>query len=330
MTVAVTGASGHIGANLVRAVLKEGGAVRAVVHRETAGLDGLDVERVRADVRDAAALQRAFEGAEVVYHLAGIITFKSRRDEGAESVNVGGTRNVVAACQACNVKRLVHFSSIHAFSAYPRDKVVDETRPRCGPGAAAYDRSKADAEDVVMAAVEDGLDAIVVNPTGVIGPCDFHGSAMGRVLLDLYRGRLPAMVQGGFNWVDARDVCVGAMAAAESGRTGQQYLLAGHYLTIGELAARVAALSGEQKRPWTIPLALARAVVPLAALQGALTGRPPRFTKVSLDALCNHQRVSHEKARRELGYAPRPIETTLKDTFDWFRKQGILEIHERH
>ncbi|MBN2309563.1 MAG: SDR family oxidoreductase [Candidatus Hydrogenedentes bacterium] len=326
MSIALTGPSGHVGCNLIRALLGAGHRLRALLYPGTAIPQGLDVEPVRGDVLDEDCLRAAFDGAEVVYHLAAVITLRARDDERARRVNVEGTRNVVKACRECGVRRLVHFSSIHALSAHPAGTVIDETRPLCeGTRALAYDRSKADAERVVLAAVEqDGLDAVIVNPTGVMGPHDYEPSRMGRALIDLCRGKMPASVGGGFNWVDVRDVCLGAIAAEQRGAPGERFILGGEYLTMSEIAQILYELTGAKPPSWCVPLWLAQLALPFAALHGFLTHKEPLFTRASLYALCNHQQVSHEKAARVLDYQPRPIRQTLEDTVAWFRSVGYL------
>ena len=237
--VAVTGAAGHIGANLVRSLLAQGRRVRALVREHTAGIDGLPVELLRCDVTDVEACRRGLAGAQIVYHLAARISVGWDPPGPVEAVNFGGTRNVVEACLACGVQRLVHFSSIHAFSADPLDGVIDESRPLAQnqPRTLIYDRSKAEAERLVAAAVARGLDAVIVNPSSVIGPYDFMPSAMGEALIDLVHGRFPALVGGaGFDWVDVRDVVASALVAECRGREGQHYLLSGHWLSFVELA----------------------------------------------------------------------------------------------
>jgi len=325
MTVAVTGASGHVGANLVRALLSEGRQVRVLVHRDTAALEGLDVERVQGEVLEAQTLQELARGAEVVYHLAAVITLRSRSDGHARRVNVEGTRNVVEACLECGVKRLVHFSSIHAFSFQPLDGIVDELRPLCSERRPLpYDQSKAEGERVVQEAVRKrGLDAVIVNPTAVLGPHDYKPSAMGQVVIDLARKKLPVLVNGGFNWVDVRDVVAGAISAERNGEAGAKYLLGGHHLSLRGLAELVQSVSGT-RAPATIPIWLAYAGVPFAAVQSRVTGRPPRFTSASLKALQRHQRVTHEKAAQQLAYAPRPIRETIEDTCAWFKSRGMV------
>jgi dihydroflavonol-4-reductase len=325
--VAVTGAAGHIGANLVRSLLAQGRRVRALVREHTAALDGLPVELVRCDVTLAEDCRRALSGAAVVYHLAARISVGWDPPEAVAAVNVEGTRNVVEACLACGVERLVHFSSIHAFAASPVEGVIDEVRPLAGMDSHAliYDRTKAEGERVVAAAVARGLHAVVVNPTAVLGPNDFVPSAMGEVLLDLHAGRFPALVGGaGFNWVDVRDVVSSALAAERRGGKGEHYLLAGHYLSLVELARLWGRVSAAKIPRVVVPMGLARAAAPFAAAWARVRGNRPLFTADSLRVLRNHRQISHARASSELGHAPRPLEETLRDTYAWFKQTGRL------
>ncbi len=322
--IVVTGASGHIGGNLVRALAGAGRAARALVHEEGRALDGVAVEQVRGDVLDPASLDRAFAGAEVVYHLAARISLTGDPDGRVAAVNVEGTRNVVEACLRAKVKRLVHFSSIHAL-APNGDRPVDETRPLYDePAALAYERSKARGERFVLDGVARGLDAVIVNPTGVIGPLDWKPSELGEVLLDLYHRRMPALVDGGFNWVDARDVVAGAIAAERKGRSGERYLLSGHWTTVRELAEVAAGVTRVRAPRLTAPMWLARASAPFSVGWSRISGTRPKFTAESLKALRHWRHVRHDKATRELGYEPRPLRDTVADTYDWFRQQGML------
>jgi dihydroflavonol-4-reductase len=324
MKVAVTGASGHIGANLVRVLVGRGDQVRALVHGDELGLDGVAIEKVAADVRDLSSLQKAFAGIEWVFHLAARISIAPGDAALVEAVNVGGTSNVVEACLGAGVKRLVHFSSIHALSPDPREAIVDETRPLAARSWLPYDRSKARAELEVQKGVDRGLDAVIVNPTAVLGPHDYRPSPLGTVLLDLYRRKLPGLVDGGFDWVDVRDVVAGAVAAAERGRTGERYLLSGARRTVLELARTVEEVTGKAPPRFVSPMWLARASAPIATGWARLTGRRPRLTAESLHALRNHQKVSHDKAARELGYRSRPLKETVASTFDWFKEANVV------
>jgi dihydroflavonol-4-reductase len=323
MVVVVTGASGHIGANLVRALVAKGKPVRALVHNNRRALDGLAVETVAGNICEPESLIRAFEGAETVYHLAANISLMMNEWPLVQKINVAGTQNVIDACMKCKVKRLVYFSSIHAIQPAPDDKVINESCElvnslNCPP----YDRSKATGERMVRQAVAQGLDAIIINPTGVLGPYDYQPSHFGSVLVALANKKMPALVNGGFDWVDARDVAEGALNAAAHAPAGAEYLLSGHYVTVRNVGKMVESITGVPA-PWLItPMWLARAVAPLVTTFNHLTGKRQYFTPVSLRALRETRPVSHEKATRELGYQPRPFRETLTDTLQWYAENG--------
>jgi dihydroflavonol-4-reductase len=318
MRVAVTGAAGHIGANLLRVLLGAGHRVRAVVHRDRRALRGLAVEEVTADVGDAGALRAAFAGVDVVFHLAARVDLWGARYEAVRALNVGGTANVLAACRAAGVRRLVHASSVHALRQAPADEPLDETRPLVGPEALAYDRTKADSERLVLAAGA-GLETVVVSPTGVIGPHDHKPSALGAALCLLRDGRLPVLVDGGFDFADARDVAAGILAAAERGRPGERYLLPGTYATVAEVAGHVAAVTGRRPPRFVAPMWLARLGAPLILAAARVTGARSPFAPDSLETLrTGNRRVQGGKAARELGYAARPLRDTIADTLRWF------------
>lgn len=310
MKVVVTGAAGHVGANLVRALLTRGRSVRALVHLDRRALEGLDIEIVKADVRDLGSLLDAFTGAKVVYHLAAQISIFKDEWPLLEQVNVIGTRNVVEACLRCKVGRLIHFSSIHSQAGEA------DTPP--------YDRSKAAAEEEVRKGIKRGLDSVIIVPTAIVGPYDYKPSYFGEALLRLANGKLPALVAGGFDWVDVRDVVWGAMRAEEQAPTGSRYVLSGHWVSLREVGKLVEEITGVPAPPFVSPIWLARIGAPFVTAFDRLNGRRPLYTSVSLRALSSNQRISHQKATRELGYHPRPFRETLIDTLRWFQKDGRL------
>jgi len=266
----------------------------------------------------------------VVYHLAACISI-SRADKAiVHKTNVEGVRNVMKACLECGVKRVVHFSSIHAYSSQPVDQPIDETRPHAtGDNIPQYDRSKALGEKEVYKAMDKGLDVVIVNPTGIIGPFDFRPSPMGQVLLNLWHHQMPGLVVGGFNWVDVRDVVAGAMAAEEKGRTGEKYLLSGHWQTMKETAQAAENVSGVKAPGFVSPMWLARFGAPFSEAFAILTKSRPLFTKDSLRAIRNHRLISHEKATKELGYNPRPFQETINDTYNWFKANNRINGQAR-
>jgi len=325
LPVLVTGASGHIGANLVRALLGQGRRVRVLVHRNTAAVDGLPVEVVRADLLDAVCVLGACSGAGSVFHLAGKVSAGWESPEEVHAINVIGTRNVVDGCLAAGVKRLLHFSSIQALSG---KDYVDEACDLVAPddrSRGAYDRAKAEAERLVRSAAERGLCAIVLNPTAVLGPFDFQRSPMGEVLLALGRGKLPALVAGGScDFVDVRDVATAALAAERNGRGGERYILSGTRVSLVELARTWASVTGRPAPRWAVPMGLARLAAPIAPAWARWRGQRPLFTSESLRVLRTQPPASQRKAKADLGFRPRSLDETLRDTCAWMKTQGWL------
>ncbi len=325
MTIVVTGASGHIGANLVRALLAKGRPLRALVHTDRRALAGLDIETCEGDICEPDSLFRAFHGAEVVYHLAATISLMMEDWPRLEAVNVTGTRNVVAACIKAGVKRLVYFSSVHAFAPIPHKGITTEECPlvdsaNCPP----YDRSKAAGEREVLKGRAQGLETVIINPTAIIGPHDYQPSHFGSALLSLASHKLPALVAGGYDWVDVRDVVEGAIRAEQNAPSGAKYLLSGHNVPIRDVAVTVTEITGVPSPRFVCPIWLARAGAPIVTAYNRITGGRPLYTAVSLRALDSNRLVSHEKATREIGYMPRPFRDTISDTIQWFKENGYF------
>ena len=326
MLATVTGASGHLGANLVRALVLRGWQVRVLVHRRTRALDGVDVERVSGDILNKESLGQAFTGVDVVFHLAARISIVNRDRRQVEAVNIVGTQNVVDACMAAGVKRLVHTSSFHAHRQEPLDEVLNESRPLlCSGNFPPYDHSKAEAEKIVSEAISKGLDAVIVNPTGMIGPYDFQPSHFGIALLAMAKGRMPIIVDAGLNWVDNRDVAEGMVRACEFSKTGERYIFGGHWAKLADIARQVSCIAGCRPPRLVLPLWVAKAGAPLMATWDRIRGKRQLITSISMKELESNSRVSHAKASQELGYKPRPLCDTLVDTLDWFHDNGYLD-----
>jgi dihydroflavonol-4-reductase len=326
MIIAVTGASGHIGANLVRSLIQEKRQVRALVHQNTEGIEGLDIEKVRGELEDINFLCKAFSGVEVVYHLAAFASSSVNDWKKAEAVNVVGTRNVVEACLQCDVSRLIHFSSVQALVQKPLNIPIDETRSLAEQeDHLPAERSKALAEREVRQGIERGLDAIILNPTGVLGPFDYHRSYFGEFILAIFRGQFPALIEGGFDWVDARDVVSAAIRAENLAPVGAKYLISGNWVSLRDLARQCEKITGSPAPRLVIPEWVARSGAPVARAFSQISRNQTSYAGFLMRAFAsyNHQ-VSHERATRELNYKPRPLHETLADTFNWFQKTGIL------
>jgi dihydroflavonol-4-reductase len=320
--IAVTGASGLLGGNLIRELLARGQRVRALIHSDRRAVAGLDVEMASADLSDPASLERAFSGMDIVYHMASVVSISMDNWDEVYRVNVLGTRNVVDACLRAGVRRLVHFSSTHARQPEPFDQVLDEERPLVTDlTLPPYDRSKALGEMEVQKGIERGLDAVIILPSGILGPFDFRPSLVGESLQLMQRGGVPVLTTGGYSWVDARDVATGAICAAEIAPSGSRYILSGHWVSIYDVATMAAKISGTRAPRLVIPLQVAELALPIMERLATLRGTQPLFTSAMLSALKSNRYISYERAARDLGYEPRPFVETLTDTLSWFKAQ---------
>ncbi len=323
MNIVVTGATGHIGNVLIRELLAAGEKVRALVppFENDLPIRGLNVDMVAGDVCDRASLNSAFRGADVVYHLAGIIAITPGKDRLLHRVNVEGTRNVVDACLESGVGRLVYTSSIHAIQEPPEGIFINETFPVdpehvLGP----YARSKARATLEVKKAVERGLDAVIVHPTGVIGPFDFKISEMGQLVLDFIRGKLKAYLDGAYDFADVRDVARGLTLAGRKGRKGESYILSGERVSIKRIMEMLEETSGIRAPSFKVPAWLAHTAGKLAPIYYRIVRSKPLFTDYSVDVLRSNSWVTSEKARVELGYVARSVQESICDSVAWFRQ----------
>ncbi len=320
--ILVTGATGHVGNVLVRELLARGERVRALVlpGEPRDSLDGLDVELVEGDVLDPPSLERAMQGVQVVYHLAGVISIFSAPDPLMERVNIEGVRNVARAALRAGVRRMVHASSIHAFERLPDGVVVDESVPLVLERAAGhYDRTKAEGTRALLQVVGEGLDAVIVCPTGVIGPYDYLGSEMGNAIEGFMRRRLELLVNGAYDFVDVRDVANGLILACERGRTGELYILSGARVRLPALRDLVQHIAGVRAPRLVLPINLAMIFARAAEWFYRTAHRVPKFTYYSLRTVRDNSLFSCAKAERELGYRPRSLYETLVDTIRWLQ-----------
>ncbi|MGA2612281.1 MAG: SDR family NAD(P)-dependent oxidoreductase [Spirochaetia bacterium] len=322
--VLVTGAAGHLGCALVRELVGDGEKVRVLVlpQEDLEGLRGIPLDIVKGNVLDLDSIRRASQDVEVIYHLAGIVSIMPGRDELMRRVNVEGTANVARVARECRVRRMVYVSSIHALARPPKGTPVDE-RVRIDPHnpAGEYDRTKAEASLAVLSEVEAGLDAVIVCPTGIIGPYDFRGiSPMTRQIRKWARSGSHLVLDGHFDFVDARDVARGMIVAARQGRRGQLYILAGDRVSVEDLFELVKENAGTRGRAFRVPLGIARLVAVFATLHSRLWGRKVQLTRYALETLESNSLISCARARGELGYQPRAMRRTIGDTVRWLRE----------
>lgn len=321
--ILVTGAGGHIGNVLVKQLYKKGHKdLRLFVQpgEDISYIEKYAKETVRGDIRDAMAVSAAVRGCDFVFHLAGLVQISGMRKKIVFDVNLGGTRNVAQACLEKGVRRLVHVSSVHALKE-PQAGSVDETLDSdIGNLHGAYARSKAMATIEVMNAMQKGLDAVIVFPTGVIGPYDFRSSYTGSAI----KGYIDAKktqyyFDGKYDFVDVRDVADGIIRAWKNGERGQGYIISGSVLSLEDIIKAVEKTTGRAIKRRKVPTPLVRLAAVLAPLYYAVARKKPVLSKYSIDVLMSNSRISCEKAQQKLGYRARPVLKTIRDMVRWHR-----------
>lgn len=323
----VTGANGFLGNNVVRKLSKNPqNQVRALVTSpdRADALKGLNCSIFAGDVTKPHTLTDVFnvppDARVYVIHCAAVVYIKSKPNPEVYRVNVGGTKNIVEKTLEIGGK-LVYVNSVHAIPEKPNREVmteVDSYNPSNVEGE--YAKSKAEAARFVLEAVANhGLDACIVQPSGIIGPYDFKTTHLTQLIIDAVTGRLKAGVKGGYDFVDVRDVVNGIIAACDRGQPGESYILSGHYISVPELFQMIAEASGQKPIKTFLPLWLAKLTAPLSELYYNLRHQPPLYTKYSLYTLTSNSNFSHAKADRELGYHSRPPQETITDTVRWLK-----------
>ncbi len=324
MKIAVTGATGHVGTNLCRILIDQGHQVKVLIHSDAIGLEGLPLEFIRGDITNESDLENLCSGCDVVYHLAAFISIHKREPK-CEKINTESCHNLIRAARNQGVKRIIHFSSIHAFNQEPLETELNETRELALGSTSSYDSSKAYGQRLMMEASSAGPEVVVLNPTAIIGPNDFKPSLLGNAVIRFYRGENPSLIPGGYNWVDVRDICQAAVNAIDNGVPGECYLLGGNWQSLKTMAGTVEKLGGH-KAPWlSLPMWVAWLGAGVLNLHARITKRVPLYTAMSLEVLKHgHKNISSQKAKSVLGFNSRPFEETISDTIQWFKENGYL------
>ena len=315
----VTGGSGFVGSHVVRELAARGDDLRLLVRRGSS-LDHLaDVEfaRTSGDVMDRRAVARAVKDADRVFHIAGTTSMLARHRERVFDLNVKGTQIVLEECLKADVERVVFTSSVGAIGPASPGGTVDETHAfTAGSLGIAYINSKHEAEVEALRMAAHGLPVVIVNPSFVLGPDDPRGTSMELVRRFLL-GRIPAYVDGGLNIVDVRDVAKGHVLADEKGEPGERYILSGRNFTFARLFADLARISGRDHVPVKLPTAPTQLAVDLMSWAGLPLPISPDEVR---SAAC-WWTYRNGKARKELGFEPRPHEETLEDAVRWQMEQ---------
>ena len=323
----VTGVAGFLGSAVARALAASGRRVRGVVRASSPrdNLADFPGELVEADLRDEAAVARAMAGTNTLFHVAADYRLWARDPEEIVRNNLAMTGAVMRAALAAQVGRIVYTSSVATLLPI-EGGISDETHPATPEQATgAYKRSKVVAERLVEQMVaEQGLPAVIVNPSTPIGPRDVRPTPTGRIVVEAANGKMPAFVDSGLNLVHVDDVARGHVLAAERGQVGRRYVLGGQDVSLGAMLGDIARLVGRKPPTVSLPVAPLFPLAYLAELGGLLSGREPFITVDSLKMARHHMFYSSARAEAELGYVARPYQEALAEAVDWFRATGMV------
>ena len=317
----VTGATGHVGTILVSVLQQRGEHVRALVRPNINIVAHSNVEIYEGDIRNRESLIPFFDRGDYDYvslvHCAALITIASKHNPEVWNINVHGTNNVMSLARDTGVDRIVYVSSVHAIPERPANEIITEVSsfsPNLVHGQ--YAKSKAAAAQIVMDYAKAGLNVSIVHPSGIIGPGDTRSrNHMIRTIQAISDGKISVGLQGGYDFVDSRDVADGIIGCEEKGRPGECYILNGHYIGVLELVNSIRKIRGKKTTRIEAPHALAKLIAPVAEyFSRTFSKDAPLLTPYSVYTLHTNGRFSHEKATREFDYHPRPMEESIRDS----------------
>ena len=330
----ITGANGHFANTLVRELLKRGETLIAFVlpGDPSPALDGLHVRKVEGDVIDPLAIEQLIDTTGInpedicVIHAAGIVSIDFKEKAMIHTVNVGGTKNIAEICLKKGIGRFVYISSVHAILELPNKQSICEVTkfdPDWVEGL--YAKSKAEATRNVFALIEEGLSGNLVFPSGMIGPNDYGCSHMTQMVLDYGAGRLKAYVDGGYDFVDVRDVAAAVISVVQERASNEHYILSGDYISVKEIVTVLNEIFPKVQCKIKMPLFLAQVSAPLAEIYYRWMKQKPLYTRYSLFTLASNSNFSHALATRDLGYAPRKAQESLVDMANWLIENGRIK-----
>lgn len=319
----ITGGKGYVGYALVKELADRGEKMRLLLRSDSPVFDGIDCEKIMGDVCDMDSLEKAFEGAETVYHVAGVVDISGTKDKQVFKVNVEGTKNVVAACKKAGVKNLIYVSSVDAVHVDDDMEVIREVShfdPEILEGA--YAKSKATATQYVLDSADENLKVCAVHPSACIGPYDNNRTSSMVTVINLFSKGFFSLTFdfGGYNFVDVRDVAKGMVAAAEKGRNGECYFLCGKAYTLDEFMGALAKVCGKKHPKVVIKKKYVDTIIPAFEKIFKAANLPPVVNEYAIRKICENCKFSYEKAEKELGYSSMPLEDSLRDTIKWLKE----------
>ncbi len=324
----VTGASGFVGSHVARQLVAAGHSVRILARPNSnlRALEGVAVERVQGDLRDAQSLARAMHGVKRVFHVAADYRLWARDPEEIYRNNVEGTRSLLAAARDARVERILYTSTVATIAVPTHDGELpnEETRAALDQMIGHYKRSKFLAEQEAVDAAASGVPVVIVNPTAPVGPGDWKPTPTGRIILDFLNGKMPAYVDTGLNVAPVEDVAAGHLLAADKGRIGERYILGGVNMTLKQILDALSKIAGRRAPRVRMPHAVALAAAHADRWFSWIAGREPQIPVEGVRMSRHRMFVASDKAERELGYAPTSVEAALERAVRWYQENGYV------
>lgn len=326
MKIAITGISGHIGNTIARALLIEDFSIIALVRKkDKPSVQDLSIELVEGDLFNDSALDLLCKEADVLIHLAGKISIYEKDESEVLKTNIEGVKNIIDACIRNGVKKVIHFSSIHAHKPVGLNKILNEHTPYEDDRSIFYNYSKSIGEQTMIKARGRGLDVSIINPTGGFGPFDFHPSLSGKMILDIYNGKLPIIVKGGYDWVDLRDISNAVLSIIKLNVVNEKFILSGHWADLKTFAVQVCSFKNKPYNGLALPLWICKIGLPFISIYSRIINSPPLYTSSSLKTIEEgSKRIENTHAKELLNYSPRPLNESIRDTIIWFKQNNKI------
>lgn len=328
MKTLVTGATGFLGAHIVRQLLQDGAEVRALVRKgaNRRNIAGLDIEIAEGDLLDTSSLAKAVKGCDRLFHAAADYRLWTRKPAEMYAANVDGTRNILQTAADAGMAKVVYTSTVGTLGNHGDGRPGDETTPvGFADMVGDYKKSKFLAEQVAEDFAQRGLPLIIVNPSTPVGPLDIKPTPTGKLIVDFISGRMPAYLDTGLNIVSAAECARGHLLAAQKGRSGARYILGGEDLHMSQLLAMLAEIASVPEPRWRLPYQPVLLAAHINGWLAAITGKEPLIPLAGVQMAKKLMFFSSKRANMELGYVTSPAYHPLKQAVEWFRTNGYIK-----
>ena len=326
MRIAISGITGHIGNNVARALLAHDYTVSALVRNTSApSIQNLNIELIRGDLFNSNSLDALCNEKDIMIHIAGKVSIYEKDRKEVMQSNIQGVKNIIEACRRNGVKKIIHFSSVKVHKGEGKNVSINENSDYVDTDESIYNYSKSLGEKEMIRARESGLDVTILNPTAVIGPYDFQPSLTGKMLVDIYKGKMPFLVNAGFDWLDVRDISEAILSIIKLNVQNEKFILSGHWAEFKDVAQLVYGTKNQKYNGMGLPIWLAKTGLPFVFIWSKIVNTEPLYTAASLKAIEEGSMdTSFLHAKKVLNYTPRPLSETIHDSMQWFKSNNNI------